>query len=369
MSDINHRRMADPYDIAVIGAGIAGASIAAELSLECRVLLLEREQYPGLHATGRSAAYYAPAYGNDVVRQLTKASHDFFRQAEVPVLRERPALFIGTNAQSDSVSNLRLEQPDLTPLNFADLSKLVPVLKPNVTCGLLDTIGGDLDVDAILQGYLRTFKARGGHILYNAEVAALETQSGVWHLTGRHLDVRAPTVINAAGAWADLIAEMAGLTPLGLEPKRRTAVLVDGDDAWSDWPLTIDIDEGFYFKPDAGQLLISPADETPSEPCDAQAEELDIAIAIDRLQQIANIPIRRVNHKWAGLRTFAPDKSFIIGFDPRATGFFWCAGQGGYGVQSAPGVASLGKQLCLQESLDVTDRWLVNRVSPDRLIS
>ncbi|MFT4798902.1 MAG: D-arginine dehydrogenase [Candidatus Azotimanducaceae bacterium] len=359
--------MPELYDIVVIGAGVAGASIAAELSLDCRVLLLEREKYAGLHATGRSAAYYAPSYGNDVVRQLTKASHDYFREAEVPVLRDRPALFIGTEAQSASVAAMRQEQPELKQLSFTELSKWVPALKANVTSGLLDTIGGDLDVDGILQGFLRTFKARGGQILCNAEVRALDNHQGIWHLKGQNLDVRAPTVINAAGAWADAIAGLAGLAPLGLEPKRRTALLVDGDQAWADWPLTIDIDEGFYFKPDAGQLLISPADETPSDPCDAQAEELDIAIAIDRVQQVVDIPIRRVNHRWAGLRTFAADKTFVIGFDPRATGFFWCAGQGGYGVQSAPGVASFGRQLCLQETLDIENRALVDLVAPARL--
>jgi len=359
------------HDVVVIGAGIAGAALAAELASDCRVALIEAEQQPGMHSTGRSAAYFAPSYGNEVVRQLTRESEAYFRNPDhqVPLLKNRPALFVARDHQQGSILDMQREQSDLQQLDFAELKKLVPVLRPGeVTSGLLDTVGGDLDVDAILQSYLRRFKQSGGKLITGFAVAALNHSNGVWTVKGNREEVCAPILINAAGAWADVIAKAAGLNPIGLSPKRRTAILVDADDSWANWPLTIDIDEGFYFKPDAGQLLISPADETLSEPCDAQPDELDIAIAIDRVQQIADIPVRRVNHKWAGLRTFAPDKSFVIGFDPRASGFFWCAGQGGYGVQSAPGVARLAKQLCLGNLVDNAHSDLVALVAPDRLI-
>ncbi|MFT6645211.1 MAG: D-arginine dehydrogenase [Patiriisocius sp.] len=363
--------MTAPYDVVVIGAGIAGVSLAAELATDCRVALIEAEKQPGMHSTGRSAAYFAPSYGNEVVRQLTRESEAYFTSPDhqVPLLKNRPALFIGRDHQQDSILDLQREQPVLQQLNFAELIKLVPVLHlGQVSSGLLDIVGGDLDVDAILQGYLRSFKQSGGKLITGFSAEFLKHKNGLWKVKGKTAEVSAPMLVNSAGAWADTVAAKAGVNPLGLTPKRRTAILVDGDDAWANWPLTIDIDEGFYFKPDAGQLLISPADETSSEPCDAQPEELDIAIAIDRVQQIADIPVRRVNHKWAGLRTFAPDKSFVIGFDPRATGFFWCAGQGGYGVQSAPGVARLAKQLCLGNDVDNAHIDLVTLVAPDRLI-
>lgn len=363
--------MTVPYDVIVIGAGIAGASLAAELATDCRVALVEAEKQPGIHSTGRSAAYFAPSYGNEVVRQLTRESEAYFRSADhpVPLLRNRPALFIGRDHQQDSILGMQQEQPNLQQLDFTELLALVPVLLPGeVTSGLLDMVGGDLDVDAILQSYLRSFKQSGGELITDFSAEFLRHKNELWEVKGKTAEVRAPIIVNAAGAWADVVAARAGINPIGLMAKRRTAILVDGDDAWANWPLTIDIDEGFYFKPDAGQLLISPADETPSEPCDAQPDELDIAIAIDRVQQIANIPVRRVNHKWAGLRTFAPDNTFVIGFDPRATGFFWCAGQGGYGVQSAPGVARLAKQLCLDNPVDAAHRSLAALVAPDRLI-
>jgi D-arginine dehydrogenase len=357
------------YDVVVIGGGIAGVSLAAELSSQVKVLLLEREKNPGMHSTGRSAAYYAPSYGNDVVRQLTRDSETYFRSSEheVSLIRDRAALFIGMESQSKSLDQMLLEQPNLKRLSGTEATKIVtPLKREQISGGILDTVGGDLDVDAILQGYLKSFRSRGGDLKSSSEVQSLSYADGLWHVKGLSLDVKTPIVINAAGAWADVVAKMAGLGAVGLEPKRRTAVLVDGEASWAEWPLTIDIDEQFYFKPDAGQLLISPADETPSEPCDAQPDELDIAIAIDRVQQIADIPVRKVNHKWAGLRTFAPDKTFVIGFDPRATGFFWCAGQGGYGVQSAPGVAKFVGQLCLGGSLDDSFAPLITQVAPDR---
>tara|TARA_R110002073_G_scaffold14926_1_gene59938 strand:+ start:9856 stop:10965 length:1110 start_codon:yes stop_codon:yes gene_type:complete len=361
------------FDVIIVGAGIAGASLAAELSEDCHVALIEAEKQPGMHSTGRSAAYFAPAYGNEVVRQLTRESEPYFRSPshKIALLKDRPALFVSTREQAPLLQEMQNEQPGLQKLNESELLKLVPVLRSGKAhAGLLDTVGGDLDVDAIQQSYLKKFKFSNGELFTGSRVQSLTYANGLWQANGKGWDVElvAPIVVNAAGAWADSVASVAGLEPLGLVPKRRTAILVDGDGSWANWPLTIDIEEKFYFKPDAGQLLISPADETPSDPCDAQPDELDIAIAVDRVQQIADITVRRINHSWAGLRTFARDKSFVIGFDPRTTGFFWCAGQGGYGVQSAPGVASLAKQLCLGNPGAANHRTLVDLVAPDRLL-
>jgi D-arginine dehydrogenase len=366
-------------DIIVIGAGIAGASAAAELAADARVVLVETEAQPGYHATGRSAAYYAPSYGNDVVRNLTCASQNFFYRppagfSESPLIRDRQALFIARPDQATSIADMQAENPELLRLSGDELLAHVPVLKREVLAqGLLDAVGGDLDVDAILQGYLRLLRQRGGQLLLQSPVTNLAYANGCWQVQAGQVQLKAPLVINAAGAWADPLANMAGLASLGLVPKRRTALLVDApaDMDIRDWPLVIDVDEQLYFKPDAGQLLVSPADETPSEPMDAWPEELDIAVAIDRLLQVVDLDIKTVNQRWAGLRTFAPDKTFVVGLDPRAEGFFWLAGQGGYGVQSSPGMAHLVRHLILGSAppADFADVCKsIEAVAPARLL-
>ena len=366
-------------DIIVIGAGIAGASAAAELAADARLVLVETEAQPGYHATGRSAAYYAPSYGNDVVRNLTRASENFFYHppagfSESPLIRDRQALFIAGPDQAASFAAMQAENPALVRLGAAELLTHVPVLKRDALAqGLLDVIGGDLDVDAILQGYLRLLRQRGGQMLLKSPVSSLAYADGCWQVQAGQVLLKAPLVINAAGAWADPLANMAGLGSLGLVPKRRTALLVDAPAGLDikDWPLVIDVDEQLYFKPDAGQLLVSPADETPSAPMDAWPEELDIAIAIDRLLQVVDLDVKTVNQRWAGLRTFAPDKTFVVGLDPRAEGFFWLAGQGGYGVQSSPGMAHLVRHLVLGSTLpaDFADvSKSIEAVAPARLL-
>ena len=362
-------------DIIVIGGGIAGFSIAAKLAVDASVILLEAETQPGYHATGRSAAYFAPAYGNQSVRQLTAAGDAFYRHppngfSEARLLRPRPAVFVATTAQQESVQAMKSENAALETIDEAHLRNLVPILRPGgITTGLLDVTGGDLDVDAILQGFIRQFRNRQGNVVTSHRVRQIDYQDG-WVIDAEYA---APIVVNAAGAWADNIAELAGLAGLGLVPKRRTAVLVDPpvEHDITDWPLVIDIDEEFYFKPDAGKLLISPADETPSDACDAAPDEIDIAIAIDRVQAIANLDVRRIGHRWAGLRTFAPDKSFVAGFDPRAAGFFWLAGQGGYGVQSAPGLSELAWHLITGSELSgpyAQTLGCISQIDPARLI-
>lgn len=364
------------HDIIIVGAGIAGVSAAWALADSARVLVLERESQPGFHATGRSAAYFAPAYGNAVVRQLTAASSNFYFSppagfTDVPLLHPRRGLFIGRQDQAESIGAMVTENPSLQRIDGAALAAQVPILNLDVIRqGLLDDAGGDLDVDAILQGFLKGSRLKGGELITGTAIRDITRKSGTWHLDCGNREFAAPVLVNAAGAWADQLAQAAGVGPLGLIPRRRTALLVDapaGQDI-THWPLVIDVDEQFYFKPDAGQILVSPADETPSPACDAQADELDVAIAVDRLMAATSIEVRRVNHRWAGLRTFAADKTFVVGFDPRAEGFFWLAGQGGYGVQSAPGVAQLARDLLLESAPPPSLAPVIDLVAPGRFL-
>jgi D-arginine dehydrogenase len=372
--------MSDRRDIIVIGAGIAGASAAAELAADASVTLLEMEAQPGYHATGRSAAFFAASYGNEVARAATAASEPFFRAppedfTAVSLLRPRDCLFVGREDQRDQLDSLRIEIPSLEPVSPQAARDRVPLFSSDYPAHVLaDLQGGDLDVDAVLQGYLKRFRQRGGELLSRCEVRSLVRRAGAWHLDCDERQFNAPIVVNAAGAWADTVAGIAGLDSLGITPMRRTACLVDVPAEYdiTDWPLVVDADEAFYFKPDAGALLISPADETPSPACDAQADELDVATAVDRVMQVTDLQVRRINHRWAGLRSFAPDRTFVVGFDPRATGFFWLAGQGGYGVQSAPGLAMLTTHLVAQTSLEGSYAGLeryVAAIAPQRLIT
>ncbi len=368
-----------PVDVIILGAGIAGVSLGARLSGQCRVQILEMEKQPGYHSTGRSAAYFAPTYGNDVVRKVTAASEQFFRQppdnfSEVSLLHPRDSLFVADANQQNSLQQLVKENPHLIQLDASQLQERVPVIDTNmVVNGACDPNGGDLDVDAILQGFLKQFRLAGGDLVTDVQVDNLERRKGYWSLHTHETEYKAPIIVNAAGAWADLVALSAGVKPVGLSPLRRTAVLIDPppDLDISTWPLTIDVDEQFYFKPDAGQILISPADETPCEPCDAQPEELDIAIIVDRIQQITDLEIKTVNQSWAGLRTFSKDRSFVVGFDPRSAGFFWLAGQGGYGVQSCPALADLAAHLITGDSSIFPDEELtplIDAISPGRFL-
>jgi len=333
-------------DIIVIGAGIAGASAAAELAAQASVTLLEMEPQPGYHATGRSAAFFAAAYGNRIIRDITGVCERFFLQppegfSEVDLIRLRDCMFL---------------------------------LSPDYLHGAMwDRMGGDIDVDALLQAYLRLLRRRGGTNLNDHRVSALQWAGGAWRVSAGGAEFQAPVVVNAAGAWADQMAQLAGLVPIGVKPLLRTAFLIDppaGVDI-ENWPLMLDADEDFYFKPDAGQIMICPADETPTEPCDAQADDLEVIMGVDRFEKATGLDIRHVNHRWAGLRTFAPDKVFVAGFDPRAEGFFWLAGQGGYGVQSAPAMAHLANWLITGKQAPVDFSKAIgyaDMLAPDRLL-
>lgn len=340
---------ADTFDIIVIGAGIAGASSAAEMIADGgRILLLEAEDQPGYHSTGRSAAVYTCAYGPPVIRALTRASGDFYRNPQSPhidhpLLRRRGVLFVATADQGEALAELEREMAGgVRRIDIETARSLVPLLRPEYAVeALIEDDASDIDVMALHQHYLKSFRAAGGVLKTSARVTALRRDGGQWQVETAAGDFTAPTIVNAAGAWADEIARLAGVVPVGLVPKRRTALLVDppaGTKA-DDWPISVDAEEQFYMKPDAGKLLISPADETPSEPCDAQPDELDVAICVDRVETAFDVSVRRIDHKWAGLRSFVADRCPVIGFDTEVSGFFWLAGQGGYGIQSAPAAA------------------------------
>ncbi len=351
------------HDIIVIGAGMAGASVAAELASARRVLLLEAESRPGYHTTGRSAALFTVAYGPSVIRALSRASLPFYRNPESPfishpLLKPRSVLFIARADQAGALTVLADELGDaVRPVDAETARTMMPLLRAgHVADALLDETAADIDVDALHQHYLKTLTARGGIVRTDSAVVELGRAGNDWLVETRNGGFRAPTVINAAGAWADEIAAMAGVSRIGLVPKRRTALLIDPPEGATPdhpgvWPAVVDVDEQFYIKPDAGKLLISPADETPSLPCDAQPEEIDVAICIDRIETAFDISVRRIEHKWAGLRSFVADKAPVAGYAPDAPGFFWLAGQGGYGIQSAPALSRAAAALVLGREL------------------
>jgi D-arginine dehydrogenase len=268
----------------------------------------------------------------------------------VALLRPRGVIHVAGEAEADLLAALASEESKsgaVVPMAAAEILRRVPILRPAaVAVGLFEAGAMDIDVDALHQGYLRGLKRRGGTLVVEAGVMGLERQSGVWTARTAAGDFVAPVVVDAAGAWADQLAVLAGARPVGLAPKRRTAAIVEGPPGdIADWPMVVDARETIYFKPDAGRLLISPADETDSAPMDAYPEELDVAIAVDRLEALTTLEVHRVLHKWAGLRTFAPDRSPVCGYDPEVEGFFWLAGQGGYGIQTAPAMARLASAL------------------------
>ena len=369
------------FDVAVVGAGIAGASAAAELAASVRVILIERESQPGYHTTGRSAALFSQIYGPPVIRALSRASAALLYEppagfAADPILSPRDVLTIG---RDDQRARLDAEFAELAARSTVrrvtrdDALALVPLLRPeSAAAAFLEEGSADIDVHALHHGFLRRLRALGGRIETGCELTSLARDGGGWLLATRKGRFRADIVVNAAGAWADELGALAGAARIGLTPKRRTAMVVpapDGIDAGG-WPAVVDVDEDFYLKPDAGRLLISPADETPSPPCDAQPDELDVAICIDRIETAFDLKVGRIENKWAGLRSFVADKCPVVGFDPLAENFFWLAGQGGYGIQTSPAMARTAAALALGRGLpaDIQDQGVeAAALSPARL--
>ena len=350
------------YDFAVIGAGMAGASIAAELAPHARVLLLEAEDAPGYHATGRSAAFWEECYGGPGVVPLTLASGPYL--AEHGFLAPRGALYVGraedAGAMDEFVATFAGTGVTIERLDRAGLERLVPQMRGDWCDAIHEPACADIDVAGLHQHYLAAARRGGVELVCRAQVTGLVREAGGWRIaTAAGAELRAARIINAAGAWADTLAGLAGVAPLGIQPLRRTVVQLRVDpEARADLPLVLDINGGFYFKPDGGRLWLSPHDEIPSEPGDVAPEELDVAIAIDRFEQATGWRIAAFERRWAGLRSFAPDRLPVYGADPADAAFFWFAGQGGFGIQTAPAAARLAAQLALGQGPDAMTRGL-----------
>lgn len=350
-------------DFVVIGGGIAGASAAMWLAPHGRVVVLEAESQPGYHSTGRSAALFMESYGTPQVRALTRASRAFFEQppvgfAEHPLLSPRGALMVAPPGQEEALKEHWAVAQSLSPharlLDRDACCAMTPVLRRDqIIGGVYEPDALDMDVHAIHQGYLRGMRRADGQLVCDAPVTALRREGDRWQVEAGGQTYRAPVVLNAAGAWADKIGALAGAGPIGLQPKRRSAFMFAPPDgvAIHGWPMTIGVEEDWYFKPDAGLLLGSPANVDPVEPHDVQPEEMDIALAIHRIEEMTTMTIRRPTRTWAGLRSFVPDGDLVGGFDAQVPGFFWIAAQGGYGIQTSPAMGEACAALARGEPL------------------
>ncbi|MDI1267473.1 MAG: FAD-dependent oxidoreductase [Polaromonas sp.] len=358
--------MSESTDFLIIGGGIAAASVGYWLAPHGRVTLLEREAQPGYHSTGRSAALFMESYGTPQVRALTMASRAFLQSppqgfAEHPLLGPRGAMMVATHGQDALLAAhwdiLRAMTPHAQLLDSAGACARVPALRPGKVLGAVyEPDAADMDVHAIHQGYLRGLRHAGGRVVCDAEVTALARVGGLWRAQAGGQVYEAPVVLNAAGAWADMVAALAGLPGIGLEPRRRSAFIFAPPEGvnTSGWPMTGGVSEDWYFKPDAGMLLGSPANADPVAPHDVQPEEMDIALAIHRIEEMTTLSIRRPTRTWAGLRSFVADGDLVGGFDAQAPGFFWVAAQGGYGIQTS---AAMGETCAaLARSLPVPGR-------------
>jgi D-arginine dehydrogenase len=343
--------MTEQFDWVIVGAGIAGASLAAGLAPHGRVLLLEAEDHPGYHASGRSVAFWTESYGGPLVLPLTAASRGFFDAHGL--LGPRGALTLARTGEAEELATFIAEFAELgvrvEPQDRAALEARLPGLRPEWQLGAYEPDCSDIDVAALHQLWLAQARRHGAELLCRARLVAADHGPAGWTIElgdGRSLSAR--VLVNAAGAWADEVAGAAGLTPIGMAPLRRTvAQLRMAQPVPADLPLTLGLDGSFYFKPDSGKLWLSPHDEIPSPPCDAAPEEFDVALAIDRFEAVVDWRIAALERKWAGLRTFAPDRLPVYGFDPAARDFFWFAGQGGFGIQTAPAAADLALALLL----------------------
>lgn len=360
------------FDFAIIGAGIAGGSIAAELAEGgASVLVLEAEDQPGYHATGRSAAFWEECYGGPEIVPLTIASGTYLR--EHGFLSPRGALYIGREENRADLDNFlnRFASTGATinRLDRAGLETALPGLLPEWCNAVWEPACADIDVAGLHAHYLARARKAGVTLECRARLSQATRNDGSWQLAtegGRNFS--AAVLVNAAGAWADQVAQLAEAKPLGITPYRRTVLQLRTDPAPNaDLPLVLDISGQFYFKPEAGRLWLSPHDEDPSEPCDAAPEELSVAIAIDRLEHVVDWKVEAVERKWAGLRSFAPDRLPVYGMDPRREGFAWFAGQGGYGIQTSPAAARLAAQILMGLPRDeMTERLDASIYSPER---
>lgn len=360
-------------EILLIGGGIAGLSAAAALSKHARVAVLEAEEQVGYHSSGRSATMVHYALGDQLVRALTLASRPFFENppedfTEVPLGHRMPVLVHAREDEREALDALAAELSlfaELERLDTQGVHELCPLLKDDAVDGIADRNGIRLDPHALLQGNLRTLRTNGGELHTAARAGSIDHSNGVWNVTTAKGDsFSGPILVNAAGSWADEVAEMAGVQPIGLEPKRRTIITFDapcGTDL-DRLPFAKTIGDELYFAPESGRLFASPMDEVPSDPTDAQPDEYEVALAAYRMEERTVVKVARIHSRWAGLRTFTSDKHPAAGFAPDADGFFWLAGQGGFGLQTSPAMAAI------VESLIAGTPWPVTDVAPDSLL-
>lgn len=349
--------MTEQSDFLVIGAGVSGAGAASELALAGTTTMIEMEERPGYHSSGRSAALYTPNYGPAFVRAIIAASAEFYRNppsgfADHPLLTPRQAMTFVPAGFEHKIDEFMAAATPATPL--AEISpdracELAPLLRRDIVArAVLDPHVMDMDATAIHQGFLKLFKGRGGRLVTDSRLIGIERINGAWRVTNSAgTTFEAPIVINAAGAWADEIGQLAGLRPIGLQPKRRTAIIIASNPALA--PATMPaVDDGAteaYVKLDAGRLMASLGDATPSPPCDAQPEDLDMAMIVDWLERNTHLTVRRIEHSWAGLRNFVADHCPVVGFDRDGDGFFWLAGQGGYGIMLAAALGRITREM------------------------
>jgi D-arginine dehydrogenase len=364
-------------DIVIVGGGIAGFSLAAALEGRARVILIEQENQPGYHSTGRSVAFWEETYGGPLVQPLTSVSGKLLAEpdpslSDRPLLAPRGAIHIGRSADAARAAAMKADYGDvlLTPLSRQELEAVLPGLRRDWTVGLAEPSCTDIDVSGLFDGYRRIAKHHQVETLLSTRLVAAQRQGSGWQIETTSGTIDCAILVNAAGAWADPVARASGVTPLGVTPLRRTVVQLRCPDAPSDFPLIEDLAGNFYFKPGGpGRIWLTPHDESPDEPQDVVPDELDVAIAIDRFEQVVDWRIEAVERKWAGLRSFAPDRLPIYGFDPRVPGFFWFAGQGGFGMQTAPAAALIGAALLLGDALPAPVAAIDARVyAPDRLV-
>ena len=371
-------------DFIIIGSGIAGMSAAYRLSDHGKVIVIEKEAHLGYHTTGRSAAFFTENYGNKTIRALTKASRYFLENPTESFLNNPlmslngGVLMIANSNQTDAVEKelkyAHENSAKVFEISKKEALKMVPALKENyLDRALHEPYSKVMDVDLIHQGYARGAKKNETKIYFNQEVIKISKDKNLWNIKTRNETYSAPVIINAAGAWCDEIALLANCKPLGIKPKRRTIIIFKNTDNYiiNQWPVVIDINDNFYFKPESGKFLASPADETDSPPCDAQPEEIDIALTVERLEKATNLKIKNIEHKWAGLRSFYPDRTPVVGEDNNNSGFFWLAGQGGYGIMTSPSISKILESLITGkkwpkklEELSINE----NTLSPNRFI-
>ena len=347
--------MVTTADVLVIGGGIAGIGAAARLASEAKVIVLERETAIGTHSTGRSAAVYIRNYGNATLKVLTAASADVYESDELsdtPLLTPRGELLIAGEADAVEMEKALSEGVGLERLSPKEALSMVPILREDGVAGaVLEAGAQDIDVSSLLQGYVRLLRAAGGKIQTDVAIQTI-TRGQLWRIETQTETFEAPIIVNAAGAWADQVAGLARVAQVGLVPMRRSAAILPApqEDGFAAWPVVGAIDETWYCKPQSGKLLVSPAEEDPVEPQDAWPDDLVLAEGLDRFAQATTYPVTRVERSWAGLRSFVADRTPVVGFAPDADGFFWLAGQGGYGIQTSPAMAQLSADLILRKN-------------------